>query len=237
VWSSRADAQPGRFLGDRVNSVGYPRPLNVSTSWVFAGQVSAGFFRQHHGERLVEPDGRSKDGGRLSVQGQAVLPRVKLGPISLNDLRFFARQSFYDTGDQFLTLGSGIGKEVRFGNWKLRVDRFDTYSSGSTPFLFDDVDLRHEWRPRVEYQTRGFDFMYYARLSEEGHIFDQVFEVSKLLHCIRPTLTYSVRRNEFFLEFRIPGLSGRTDRPAGQPRSSSGGDSPRQAPAPIEKMP
>jgi hypothetical protein len=239
VWSSQKDAQPGRFLGDRVQNVRYPRPLDVSRSWIFSGQVTAGFFRQHHGERNNDPDGRSQNGGRLVVQGQAVLPVVKLGPIGLNDLRLFARQSIYDNEDTFFSAGTGIGKEVRTGHWSFRLDRFDTYTSGKTPFLFDDIELRHEWRPKIEFSSGGFAFSYFTRLDNDLKVYDQVFEFSKLFHCIRPTLTYRTRRNEFFLEIRIPGLSGKSDRrPPGEPRTEKGSDdAPEKSTPPAEMQP
>ena len=112
--------------------------------------------------------------------------------------------------------------------------------------MFDDLELRHEWRPKLAFRTPGFDFTYYTRISEGGEIFDQVFEVSKLLHCIRPTLSYRARRNEVFLEIRIPGLSGKNRGP-GRPRSEQDGEpgepttppppTPPAPPAPAETQP
>lgn len=225
VWSSNEVARPGRFLGARPQSVRYPPALDVSTKWIFAAQATAGYFRQHRGQRLVEPDGVSKNGARFLIQGQAVLPLVKLGPISLNDLRLIARESLYDTGDNFLTYGFGIGKRVRFGNWELRADYFRNFSSGSTPFLFDDIELRQEVRPRLQFRTRNFEFSYLARVDvDRGNVFDQIISVSKLFHCIRPTLSYSVRRNEIFFELRIPGLSGPAPTRVGEPRTQEPDD-------------
>lgn len=238
VWSSREDVRPGRFLSDRIQSVRYPRPLDISTSWIFAAQATAGFFRQHAGDRLVENDGRSKNGARFSVQGQAVLPLVKLGPVSLNDLRLLARNNTYDNGDNFSTLGFGIGKRVRLGKFEVRADYFHQFTMGSTPFLFDDVELRQEIRPALEYRSRGFEFAYQARIdARNGDLFDQYFEVSKLLHCIKPTLSYSVRRREIFLEIRIPGLSGRASTRPSEPRSDRSADPERLPPPPTETQP
>jgi lipopolysaccharide export system protein LptA len=227
IWSNNDRFQPGRFLGDRVQNVRYDRALDVSKSWIFAAQATVGFFRQHRGENVPDPDAASKNGGRAMVQAQAVLPLVDLGFFHLNDLRLFARQSFYDNGDKFLTYGTGIGKKVRTGNFTFSLNRFDSFSSGSTPFYFDDLDLRHEWRPAFEYSTRGFELSYYTRINAETyHFFDHVISVSKLLHCIKPTLTYRVRRSEIFFEIRIPGLGGSPSTKAGESRSEQGtGDS------------
>jgi hypothetical protein len=110
---------------------------------------------------------------------------------------------------------------------------------GTTPFLFDDVELEHEWRPRLEYQSRGFSFSYYTRIrAGSGKIYDQVFSVSKLFHCIEPRLTYRTRRQEIFLEFRIPGLSGFGRKRAGEPATldtADPGAPPPTAPPPARR--
>lgn len=225
VWSSAEAARPGRFLGARPQSLRYPQALDLSTKWIFAAEATAGYFRQHHGQRNLGPDSVSKNGGRFLVQGQAILPLVKLGPVSLNDLRLMARDSVYDNGDNFFTYGFGIGKRVRFGNWQIRADYFQNFSEGKTPFLFDDIELRKEIRPALDFTTRNFEFSYMARINpDRGNVYDQVFSVSKLFHCLRPTLMYSVRRNEIFFELRIPGLNGGVATPPGQPRTQESVD-------------
>jgi hypothetical protein len=229
IWSPDKEVRPGRFLGETVQSVRYPNALDISRKWYFAVEADAGFFRQHHGERLVERDGRSQWGARALLQGQAVLPLVKLGPISLNDLRFIARGSTYDTGDTFATYGFGIGKKFEFGNWMVRADYYKNFTAGSTPFLFDDVELKEEVRPRIRFRTPGFEFEYYARIgANSGELFDNVFSVSKLFHCIRPTLTYSTRRNEIFMEIRIPGLSGKATSRPGESKTRESEDPERR---------
>lgn len=237
VWSSYQEARPGRFLNDRIQSLNYPRALDVSTNWIFNAQATVGFFRQHSGDRNLGPDSRSKNGGRFSVLGQAILPLVKLGPVELNDLRLLARNSTYDTGDNFTTYGFGIGKRVRTGHWTFRADYFQQFTAGSTPFFFDDIELRQEVRPSIEYRTRGFEFAYQVRINaRNGEIFDQYFEISKLFHCIKPTIGYSVRRSEIFLEIRIPGLSGRAPTNPTESRTRESGDQFRLAP-PLETQP
>jgi len=232
VWSSNERIHPGRFLGDRIQNVRYDRSLDVSRSWVFAAQATVGFFRQHRGERVPDPDAASKNGARALIQAQAVLPLVQVGPLRLNDLRLFARQSYYDNGDAYATYGTGIGKKVRWGNFQFQINRFDMFSSGQTPFFFDDLDLRHEWRPEFSYQTRGFELSYYTRINADTYgFYDHVISVSKLFHCIRPTLTYRVRRSEVFFEIRIPGLGGGPTNKAGESRTEAG-----DAPPPPKEM-
>lgn len=234
VWSSTNDRpRPGRFLPHQIAGVGYPRALDISSRWRLAAELSGGYFRQHRGDDLRGPDSIGKDGARLSFQAQAVLPYVKLGPLSLNGLRLMARQNVYDTGDKFTVFGTGIGKHVRLGKFRVGVDRFDHYTVGSTPFLFDDLELKEEWRPRLEYSTRQFSFSYHARIrGQGGDLYDQEFSVSKLFHCIQPRLTYRVRRQEIFLEIRIPGLSGGGRRRVGESRTKLTGEEDEMPPAP-----
>ncbi|MGV3721394.1 MAG: hypothetical protein ACO1SX_10845 [Actinomycetota bacterium] len=219
VWSPNQGPSPGNFLPHQVGAVRYPRQLDVSTKWRIAAEVSGGYFRQHRGDRILEEDSRSKWGARVKAQAQGVLPQADLGPIRLNDLRFMARQTFYDSGDAFTVLGTGIGKRVKFKNLQLGIMRLDQYTSGSTPFLFDDVELRQEWRPRLEYNTPGFNFTYMARIRRDGGLYDQVFSVSKLFHCIEPRFTYRTRNADFFFEIRIPGLSSFGKARPGEPRT------------------
>ena len=210
VWSPRRGVpRPGQFLAHQVSNVRAPRPLEwVGRDWIPSAQVSLGFFRQHHGQETIGPQSQSKNGFRGVLQAQAVKPVVKLGPLTLNDLRLLARGSIYDNGDRLAVLGTGIGKRYKLGRWELKLRRFDQWTSGRTPFLFDDVELRQEWRPQVEYHSRTFNFSYTARLRNGGGVFDQIFSVSKLFHCIEPQITYRTRRNLFMLEVRIPGFSG-----------------------------
>jgi hypothetical protein len=220
IYSGKQGAAPGRFLAHQVQGVTYPRYLDLSTGWYYSGQVSAGFFQQHHGNDSREGDDGNKSGGRLALQGQAVLPVVKLGPVKLNDLRLMARQNFYDTGEAFTVMGTGIGKRFRVGHFGFAVNRFDQFTLGKTPFLFDDVELRQEWRPAVSYRSKGFTFAYFARIrGDRGGLYDQGFSVSKLFHCIEPRLVYRVRRQSIGIEIRIPGLSGFQTTAPGQPRS------------------
>lgn len=208
IWSPRERARPGEHLPHQIYGVNAPRQ-SQSTRWIPAAEISAGYFRQHRGDRITDADTRSKSGGRVRLQGQVVQPVVRLGGLSLNGLRFFARQTYYDTGQQFGVAGVGIGKQIRTGLWTFRADRFDQWTFGSTPFRFDDVELRSEWRPRIEYQSRVWSFAYTLRLNgNNGNVFDQWFSVSKLHHCLQPRLTYRTRGTDILFEIRIPGISG-----------------------------
>lgn len=224
VWSPGNTPRPGQFLPHQIGAVRYPDELSVSTAWRLAAEASAGYFRQHRGDRLVGPDSESKSGGRIKLQVQGVQPTVNLGPLQLNDLRFMARQTLYDTGDAFTAFGTGIGKRFRYKNLRFGVQRLDMFSMGTTPFLFDDVELRQEWRPRIEYTTPGFNASYIARLrGQDGRLYDQIFSVSKLFHCLEPRFTYRVRRSEFFLELRIPGFSAFNRARPGEPAAIESG--------------
>jgi len=228
VWSPGKRPRPGQFLPHQIGAVHYPAELSVSTQWRLSAEASAGYFRQHHGDRVTGDDSESKSGGRAKFQVQAVQPTVNLGPLKLNDLRLMARHTLYDTGDGFSVFGTGIGKKVRFKNLRLELQRLDMFTDGTTPFLFDDVELKQEWRPRLEYTTPGFNFSYIARLrGQDARLYDQVFSISKVFHCLEPRLTYRVRRSEIFLELKIPGLSGFNRTRSGEPSSIESGSRDR----------
>lgn len=239
VWSPSDVPRPGRFLPNQVTALNIPKGLELSQRWHFAASATAGYFQQYRGDGDHIPGNITHDGSRLQAQAQALLPLLKLGPLKLNGLRFMARQSIYDRGDGYTLLGTGIGKKFRVGpNFTVGLERFDQWTSGHTPFLFDEAELRDEWRPRIEYHTRGTNILYYARLRNNGDRFDQVFAISHLFHCIEPRLTYRVRRQEVFLEFRIPGLAGFGRSAAGEPRSQESEDPQRPVrPAPVQSQP
>jgi hypothetical protein len=230
VWTNYPAARPGRFLANQISNVSYPGYLSVSRDWMFSGQISGGYFRQHHGTSTTQPDGASKNGARLGIQAQAVQPTVQLGPIRLNDFRLMARQNVYDSGDGYAVLGTGIGKRYRFGNWRLSIHRFDQFTVGHTPFLVDDVDLNEEWRPRLAFETRGFSFSYYARLSgQRFNPYDQVFSISKVFHCLEPRITYRVRNQQIGFELRILGLNGFKRTQPGRSRTQESAEDAEEA--------
>ena len=239
VYTNSADPRPGRFLPNQIFGVQAPDSLALSQKWRIAASLTGGYFQQYHGQDTEGvPENRNVSGGRLQAQAQAVLPLLKVGPLSLNNLRLLARQSVYDHGDAYTLLGTGIGKRIKINNFTLGVDRFDQWTIGHTPFLFDRVELRGEWRPRIEYHTRGTNVSYYLRLRNEGGIYDQVVAVSHVFHCIEPRLSFSARRGEIFLEFRIPGLIGLNRSGIGEPRSQDTQDQTRPATRrPIETQP
>ncbi len=217
LWTPNEQAQPGRFLPGQIANVGVPRYYDLSRKWLFSGEITGGYFRQYQGSDTNLPNSRSKDGARLRMEGVGVLPTVKLGPIELNNLKLMARGSTYDTGEVFGAFGTGIGKRFRLGHWLFEINRFDQFRAGETPFLFDSVELTQEWRPRLQYTSRGFNFTYYTRIrGRSGSVYDHVVSVSKLLHCLEPRITYQFRRQAVLFELRIPGISGFGRNPASE---------------------
>ncbi len=218
IWGPERRSEPGRFMPHQVASVRPPRGQRDAEEWFPQVGISTGFFRQHRGDRIALRDDRSKWGGSMAIQAQINRPVLNLGPITLNDLRFMARQTQYFNGERQLVWGTGIGRRYRFGNWEVGVSRFDQFNSGTSPFRFDQAELKQEWRPHVGFDSGGFALTYFWRIRGETiDLYDQGFAVSKLFHCIRPTITYRQRLNQIGFEIRIPGLSGRGRPPAGRP--------------------
>lgn len=222
VYRPKRKANPGGLLSHQVYGVSIPRSLGDSRTWLPAAEVSAGYFRQHRGDEIRGPATESQFGSRLRVQLQAGLPLVDLGPIHLNDLRLMLRQTFYDNGDDLGVAGVGIGKRVRAGKFTLSLHRFDQWTEGASPFLFDHVELRQEWRPKIEYRSGGLDVAYILRLrGSEAQVFDHIISISKLTHCIQPRFTYRARRSSFLFEISIPGFSSYDRVEAGTPAARS----------------
>lgn len=219
IWGPERNAEPGRFMPHQVASVRAPKGQRDAERWFPQVGVSGGFFRQHRGEHIAVPDDRSQFGARMALQAQVNRPKLDLGPITFNDIRVMMRQTLYDNGERQLVVGTGIGRRYRFGNWEAGISRFDQYNSGTSPFRFDQSELKQEWRPHIAFDSGGFSASYFWRVRGDNvGLYDHGFAISKLFHCIRPTLTYRVRRNEIGFEIRIPGLSGRGRTP-GRPSS------------------
>jgi hypothetical protein len=220
IWGRQGLPRPGKFLPHQISSVSARPSEGSPTRWQFQAQASAGFFLQHHGDRQRRGDGADKSGGRLTLQGQAVLPQVSLGPARLDGLRFMLRQHLYGTGDSYAVFGAGVGKHYRFGPWTVGISRFSQMTNGSTPFLFDDVELRQEWRPTAEYRTRRWHLAYTGRINAStGRLYNHLFTISTLFHCIEPEITYQTRHHRIEIQFRIPGLFSRGSTPVLSPRT------------------
>jgi hypothetical protein len=207
VWRNRRERpRPGGFLPFGVGDPG--EEGNADRGWRLGAHLTAGYFIQEDGEGRDVEDSGDREGSRLQAQVSAWKPDLQLGPIRLDSARVLLRQSLYDTGDTYFAAGLGLRKEWRLAQGlEFRLQRLDYVTGGDTPFAFDEVELRHEWRPGVELRRGDWNVGYFARVKDNGGLYDQLFAVSKRMHCLEPRLSYSTRRQQFMFDLRIEGLS------------------------------
>lgn len=232
IWGTNTSAEAGRFLPTQIGAIGVPRSPLDPDRWRFATEVTGGYFSQRKGLGN-DPKNVNLTGSRAILQAQAVRPRVRVGSVPLQRLRVMVRQSLYNTGDAYSVAGFGIGKDWKLGKLTTGIDHFESYTAGRTPFLFDQVELRTEWRPRLEYKTGGWDLSWIGRYDQNrGGFYDQTYSISRRMDCIEPRLTYDVRRAQVMLDLRLLGLEpGFNETPVRSENAETGEEGTSDMPA------
>jgi hypothetical protein len=204
LWVPQAGVR-SRFLPIQVQDV--DRPAEDEVSWLTMGQLTLGYFRQRRQEFRGDVAVRENDvrlDGRLIFAG----PALRVGGVRLAEPRLLARGALYGSGDHLLLLGVGLERSWKIGrDVSLRLERFAHVSTGHSRFLFDEIEIRNEWRPRAEIRSGLNTFSYFARYdADRKAIFDQEFAIARVLHCLEPRISYRVRRRQIGLDVRIVGL-------------------------------
>jgi hypothetical protein len=204
LWVRQPEVR-SEFLPIQVQDV---RPASPDTEgWRTLGQVTLGYFRQRSEEfrgDVAEEDHGFRLDGRLLFAG----PPVRAGGIHLGNPRLLVRGALYEGGDRLGVLGFGwevggaLGRDVTF-----RLEQFSHWQTGRSRFLFDEVEIVHEWRPRVQIRNGLNTFTWLLRYdADRQEIFDQEFGIARVLHCIEPRLTYRTRRQQIGFELRVVAL-------------------------------
>lgn len=138
----------------------------------------------------------------------------------VTDARRIGRNAYLQTGAGFRYSDYGTGQDFRVVSGRLRLsgdlgdnadghlDYVRRFTSGTTPFEFDDVDIRQEiaggldWR--VSKRWRVGTEMRYA--IGRGRLRRASFEVGRVFHCIEYTLSYDDVLKDFGFGIAIPGL-------------------------------
>jgi hypothetical protein len=206
LWAPQAGVR-SRFLPIQVQNV--DRPAEDEVSWLMLGQVTLGYFRQRRQEFRGDVAVRENEvrlDGRLLFAG----PALRVGGVRLAEPRVLARGALYGGGNHLLLLGVGLERSWKLGrDLSVRLERFAHVSTGRSPFLFDEIEIRNEWRPHAEIRSGLNTFSYFARYdADRKSIFDQEFAVARVLHCLEPRISYRVRSQQIGLDIRIVGLQG-----------------------------
>jgi hypothetical protein len=204
LWVPQPDVR-SRFLPIQVQDA--DRPSEEADSWLTIGQLTAGYFRQRRQEFRGDVAVRESD-FRLDARGLLAGPTLRVGGVRLVQPRVLIRGALYGGGEHLLLLGVGLERSWRFGrDVSLRLQQFSHWRSGDSRFLFDEVEIRNEWRPLVEIRSGLNTFAWIARYdADRSAFFDQEFSVARVLHCLEPRLSYRTRRRQISLDVRIVGL-------------------------------
>lgn len=136
-----------------------------------------------------------------------------LNPIVLDSKTAFspgvmARYSRYGVGQNYTTLGfrGTIGRrlgprsslELTYANLQMR---------GETPFDFDRNELSEELNVKVKFPFAGMQWGLGPRYDlQRGRLYDIEYSVSKLFHCIQPTVTLGNKFHEVKLGVMLVGI-------------------------------
>ncbi len=207
IYGRRTAARAGQFLPQQIAGVAVPRNAPELDRWVYAAQASGGFFMQRRGEGSL-PENVKEEGSRVLLQAQAARPRLRLSDgVSLDNLRVMIRQSFYSSGDRYTVAGMGIGKHWKLGPLTAGVERLSHATEGRSPFLFDEVEIEEEWRPRAELRAGGWNASWHGRYDERrGGWYDHRIALGHRMDCIDFRAGYSTRRDQFTFDIRLLGL-------------------------------
>lgn len=196
----------GRFLPFQVGEIAAaPTPQNRS-GWQYGVELSGGYFSQRKGQGNL-PQNVNLTGSRALFQVQAAKPGLRIGPVRFDALRMLFRQSVYNTGDAFSVFGAGISKSWKLGPVTAGLERIGHVTAGTTPFLFDSLEIPAEWRPTANYRVRDWNFLYMGRFNESrGTFYDHLFSISKRMDCIEPRVGISTRLGLVSFDISLIGL-------------------------------
>ena len=148
-------------------------------------QTSLGRFREiGFTDWIKRFDARAKLGLHTSIGGRWLLEPAML-----------ARYSTYSNAkNQQIYSGSiAVGRKIT-RQYFLAFTYVNHLSSGASPMEFDDLDVREKFATRLQAdlgQTRGnFELDFDLK---SGGVYDWVFEISHVFHCVQPSVRYQNR--------------------------------------------
>ncbi len=174
-----------------------PRPSRLG-ALILTTSVAAGHYRERD---LAEDE-------RLSGTAQLEHTPVALGGFSLTPL-VAARGNAYGDGDSLLQTVPGVVLDFpRLGGVTLRLAYFGRHQTGTSPFLFDQIQIEKELmaQGRIDI-ARAYAVEFLIRLdTETGLIPDYQLAVLRTLDCLEYGLRYRHFRDEFSLVVRLVGF-------------------------------
>lgn len=138
---------------------------------------------------------------RVDVRAVAWLDRMAIDDRTEFSPGIAARYSHYGTGQDYASLGLRLAVARRLGAEKyVSLAYIRNSTSGSTPFSFDQVELREELAGKIGFPLGNSKIELGGRYDlHKGGFFDTEVSVAHRLHCVEPKVTWRSRFNEFSL--------------------------------------
>jgi hypothetical protein len=175
--------------------------------WYLRAQTTLGYFHQHEAD-VNSTEVPSLWHGRLDFRATGSRAGLRIAGLSLPVLQLFLRQSYYGEGSAYSVVGVGARREWRLtDHWSSGLQSFAHYTSGQTPFQWDQVEIRNELQPAFTYTAGGTTLRWVYRFDlDRSQVFNQVYSIARVFHCVEPRLSYSTRHSQIYLDVRIVGL-------------------------------
>lgn len=119
-----------------------------------------------------------------------------------------ARYSKYGDGSTYRVLGASLDLSRIFADESFASIRLITHStSGSTPFEFDDIDIKHELQTAGRYVLGRNIYEALLRYDlDENSIRDWQITVGRRMHCLEPSITWHNKFKQIAINIQILGL-------------------------------
>ncbi len=178
-----------------------------SGRWYLRAQTTIGYFHQREAS-VIGGEAENLSHGRLDLRATASRSGLRVLGLRLPVLQFFVRQSYYEEGSSYNVFGAAARQEWRIGtHWSTGLQAFLHQTSGQTPFEWDRVEIRTELQPALSYTAGGTTFGWIGRMDlDRSQLYDQIYSIAHIFHCLEPRLSYGTRRRQISLEVRIVGL-------------------------------
>lgn len=122
-----------------------------------------------------------------------------------------ARWEWYDTGQDFYNLQLFAGRGRRFSDrFAASLTALHNIYGGETPLRFDDVDIRTELRPTVDWDlTEKWRIRATARYDVgQGRMRDYLLQLDRKVHCLTWYVRYRHSGSSISVGLELSGLTG-----------------------------
>jgi lipopolysaccharide export system protein LptA len=177
-----------------------PNRMSATRSGInITGLAGAGYFSE-------EPT--QVKSHRLDARALAWLDPLRIDDKTMVSPGVFARISQYGTRDTYTSLGFQLSAARRLGGDSYIAATYVTHAmNGRTPFEFDAVELPQELAGRVRFPVGNLNFELTGRYDlQNQRMFEREVSVSRVFHCIEPSIKWRDRFSEFSVNVGLVGF-------------------------------